>query len=126
RDVDLQDSSRAQARDLERLGDTDTLFPERESANSLGKRMSGSGLLNYVSIGTGFSIQEMGVPSSWNGKTLRSLGLRQNFGITVVAIHDVLSDRMSFASDPDTVLKESDALIVAGKDDDLAKAAAIE
>jgi K+/H+ antiporter YhaU regulatory subunit KhtT len=33
---------------------------------------------------------------------------------------------MSFASDPDTVLKESDALIVAGRDDDLAKAAAIE
>ncbi|MFN9234909.1 MAG: hypothetical protein ACK6D4_09740, partial [Planctomyces sp.] len=30
------------------------------------------------------------------------------------------------AYDPDTVLKESDALIVAGKDDDLAKAAAIE
>jgi trk system potassium uptake protein TrkA len=67
----------------------------------------------------------MGVPASWNGKTLRSLGLRQNFGITVVAIHDVLSDRMSFASDPDTILKESDALIVAGRDDDLAKAAAI-
>mgnify|MGYP003350491677 FL=1 len=67
----------------------------------------------------------MGVPASWNGKTLRALGLRQNFGITVVAIHDVLSDRMSFASDPDTILKESDALIVAGRDDDLAKAAAI-
>jgi trk system potassium uptake protein TrkA len=68
----------------------------------------------------------MGVPGSWNGKTLRSLALRQNFGITVVAIHDVLSDRMSFASDPDTVLKESDALIVAGKDEDLARTAEIQ
>ncbi|GDX94038.1 MAG: potassium channel family protein [Planctomyces sp.] len=126
RDVYVKVISRDHARVMERLGVSETIFPERESAISLGKRMSGSGLLNYVSIGTGFSIQEMGVPSSWNGKTLRSLGLRQNFGITVVAIHDVLSDRMSFASDPDTVLKESDALIVAGKDDDLAKAAAIE
>ena len=67
----------------------------------------------------------MGVPSSWNGRTLRALALRQNYGITVVAIHDVLSDKMSFTSDPDTVLKESDALIVAGNDEDLAKAAEI-
>jgi trk system potassium uptake protein TrkA len=67
----------------------------------------------------------MGVPSSWNGKTLRALALRQNYGITVVAIHDVLSDKMSFTSDPDTVLKESDALIVAGNDEDLARAAEV-
>jgi Trk K+ transport system NAD-binding subunit len=33
---------------------------------------------------------------------------------------------MSFASDPDTVLKESDALIVAGKDEDLARTAEIQ
>jgi K+/H+ antiporter YhaU regulatory subunit KhtT len=32
---------------------------------------------------------------------------------------------MSFTSDPDAVLKESDALIVAGNDDDLARAAEI-
>lgn len=126
REVYVKVISRDHARVMERLGVSETIFPERESAISLGKRMSGSGLLNYVSIGTGFSIQEMGVPGSWNGKTLRSLALRQNFGITVVAIHDVLSDKMSFASDPDTVLKESDALIVAGKDEDLARTADIQ
>ncbi len=114
RDVYVKVISRDHARVMERMGVSETIFPERESALSLGKRMSGVGLLNYVSIGTGFSIQEMGVPSSWNGKTLRALALRQNYGITVVAIHDVLSDKMSFTSDPDTVLKESDALIVAG------------
>jgi trk system potassium uptake protein TrkA len=126
RDVYVKVISRDHARVMERMGVSETIFPERESAMSLGKRMSGSGLLNYVSIGTGFSIQEMGVPSSWTGMTLRALALRQNFGITVVAIHDVLSDKMSFASDPDTVLKESDALIVAGNDDDLARAAEIQ
>jgi len=125
REVYVKVISRDHARVMERLGATETVFPERESAMSLGKRMSGTGLLNYVSIGTGFSIQEMGVPSSWSGKTLRELALRQTFGITVVAIHDVLSDKMSFTSDPDAILKESDALIVAGKDDDLARAAAI-
>lgn len=126
REVYVKVISRDHARVMDRLGASETIFPERESAISLGKRISGSGLLNYVSIGTGFSIQEMGVPDSWSGKTLRELALRQTFGITVVAIHDVLSDRMSFTSDPDAVLKESDALIVAGRDEDLARAADVK
>ena len=124
RDVYVKVISRDHARVMERLKVTETIFPERESALSLGKRMSGSGLLNYVNLGTGFSIQEMGVPDSWTGKTLRELELRQRFGITVVAIHDILTDKMAPSSNPDARLKDSDTLLVAGNDEDLAKAAA--
>ena len=126
RDVYVKVISADHARVMERLGVTETVFPERESALSLGKRMSGAGLLNYVNLGPGFSIQEMGVPQEWIGKTLRELSLRQKYGVTVVAIHDVLTDQMNVTSDPDAVLKDSDALLVAGKDDDLARAADVQ
>ena len=66
----------------------------------------------------------MGVPDSWVGSTLRELELRQRFGITVVAIHDILTDKMAPSSNPDARLKDSDTLLVAGNDEDLAKAAA--
>jgi len=124
RDVYVKVISRDHARVMERMKVTETIFPERESALSLGKRISGSGLLNYVKLGTGFSIQEMGVPDSWVGKTLRELELRQRFGITVVAIHDILTDKMAASSNPDVRLKDSDTLLVAGSDEDLAQAAA--
>ncbi len=124
RDVYVKVISRDHARVMERLKVTETIFPERESALSLGKRISGAGLLNYVNLGTGFSIQEMGVPESWTGKTLRELELRQRFGITVVAIHDILTDKMAASSNPDVRLRDSDTLLVAGSDEDLAKAAA--
>jgi len=124
RDVYVKVISRDHARVMERLKVTETIFPERESALSLGKRISGAGLLNYVNLGTGFSIQEMGVPDSWTGKTLRELELRQRFGITVVAIHDILTDKMAASSNPDARLRDSDTLLVAGSDEDLAKAAA--
>lgn len=126
RDVYVKVISRDHARVMERLGVTETVFPERESALSLGKRMSGSGLLNYVSLGTGFSIQEMGVPESWTGKTLRELELRQRYGVTVVAVHDVLTDQMNASTNPDVKLKESDTLLVAGKDEDLSRAAEVK
>ena len=123
RDVYVKVISRDHARVMERMKVTETIFPERESAISLGKRMAGSGLLNYVKLGTGFSIQEMGVPESWMGKTLRELELRQQFGITVVAIHDILTDKMAASSNPDVRLTDSYTLLVAGSDEDLAKAA---
>jgi trk system potassium uptake protein TrkA len=124
RDVYVKVISRDHARVMERMKVTETIFPERESALSLGKRISGAGLLNYVNLGTGFSIQEMGVPDSWTGKTLRELELRQRFGITVVAIHDILTDKMAASNNPDVRLRDSDTLLVAGSDEDLAKAAA--
>lgn len=117
--------SREHARVMERMNVTESIFPERESALSLGTRMSGEALLNYVRLGTGFSIQEMAVPGSWSGQTLRELELRRRFSISVVAIHDVLTDKIVSAPDPDAALKDSDTLIVAGRDEDLEKAAKV-
>lgn len=123
REVFVKVISRDHARVMERMGVTESIFPERESALALGARMSGVGLLNYVRLGPGFSIQEMAVPEAWNGQSLRALELRARYGISVVAIHDVLTDRINPTPDPDAVLKESDTLLVAGKDEDLVRVA---
>lgn len=125
-DVYVKVISRDHARVMDRLGATETIFPERDSALALGARLSGAALLNYVRLGTGFSMQEMAVREEWIGKTLRQLELRQRYGITVVALHDVLKDQMVAAPDPDGVLKESDTLLVAGKEEDLARAAQLK
>ena len=74
----------------------------------------------------GFSLQEMGVPESWSGKSLRELELRARYSITVVALHDVLTDQTIGTPDPDQVLTESHTLLVAGRDEDLSKAAQVK
>ena len=111
------------ARVMEKLGATETIFPERDSAMRLATRMSSTTILNYVRLGPDFSIQEMALPSAWLGKSLRDLRLPQRFRISVVAVHDVLSDRIVPAPPPDAPLKDSDTLLVAGDDEDLARAA---
>ena len=126
RDVYVKVISKEHARVMERIGVTESIFPERESALGLGTRMSGTAILNYVRLGSGFSVQEMGVPSEWNGKTLRELELRARFGITVVALHEVLTDQTIGTPDPDQVLTESHTLLVAGRDEDLARAAQVK
>lgn len=123
RDIFVKVISRDHARVMDRLGVTETIFPERDSALSLATRLSGTAVLNYVRLGTGFSMQEMAVREEWTGKTLRTLELRQKYGISVIAVHDMLTDQIITAPDPDKLLKESDTLLVAGQDEDLARAA---
>ena len=115
--------SRDHARVMERMGVTETVFPERDSALALASRLSGSAVLNYVRLGTGFSIQEMAVRDDWIGRSLRELELRKRYSISVIALHDILADQIVSILDPDARLKESDTLLVAGQDEHLAKAA---
>jgi trk system potassium uptake protein TrkA len=126
KDVYVKVISRDHARVMDRMGVTESVFPERESALAPGARMSGAGLLNFVRLGPGFSIQEMAVPQAWTGNTLRSLELRQRYGVSVVAVHDVLKDVIDPAPNPDAMLKESDTLLVVGKDEDLGRAAEVK
>lgn len=114
------------ARVMSRLGVTETIFPEHESARNLATRLSDSTLLNYVRLGGGFSLQEMVVPDAWEGKTLRELKLRMQYKISVVGIHDVLTDTMAVPPDPDAVLKQSDTLVLAGKEEALQRVAKLK
>lgn len=123
KDVYVKVISREHDRVMRRIGVTETIFPERDSATALATRLSGTALLNYVRLGEGFSIQEMAVPEKWNGKTIRELKLRQEYDITVIALHDVLNNSIIPSPNPDSTLKDSDTLLVAGSDQSLAKAA---
>lgn len=121
KDVYVKVISRDHARVMERLGATETVFPERDTALELASRLSGSAILNYVRLGAGFSMQEMAVRADWIGKSLRELELPRKYGLMVVGVHDILQDQITSAPAPDTVLKGSETLLVAGKDEDLAR-----
>lgn len=101
-------------RAVEKLGITDTVFPERDSGNRLAERLGSTAVLNYIPLSPGFSLQEMAVPDPWVGRTLREIDPRRSYGLSVVALHDMLLDEVTGVPDPDVPLKESDTLFVAG------------
>ena len=114
------------ARVLQKMGVTETIFPERESGQRLATRIESRTILNYVRLGPDFSLQEMAVPESWIGRSLRELQLPRRYRVSVVAVHDVLHDRIVPVPNPDSPLKESDTLLLSGDDEDLARAARVK
>ncbi len=126
REIFVKVVSNDHARVMQKIGVTDVVFPEQDTAKALSTRISGSALLNYVKLGSGFSVQEMGVPTKWYGKTIRELQLRKTYDISIVALHDILTGKITATPDPDYLLKDSDTLLVAGEDAALKKAAGVK
>ncbi|MFQ5747127.1 MAG: potassium channel family protein [Gemmatimonadota bacterium] len=118
-DIYVKVPSTRAARALDAFDVTETIFPEREAAYRLAQRIATKTVLNYIPVAPGYSIQEIGIPDAWLGKTLRDLALPQRHGIQVVALHDLLTDRVSVVPDPEEPLKESDVAVIVGRDEKL-------
>ncbi|MGH7444299.1 MAG: TrkA C-terminal domain-containing protein, partial [Longimicrobiales bacterium] len=112
------------AKILDRLGVSEVIRPERETAFRLATRLS-MRLLNYMPIASGYSMQEMPTPDAFIGETLLRLKLPQRYNVSVVAIHDVLSDTLHAPPGADYVLKDSDTILVVGSDEALAELSAV-
>ena len=126
REVYVKVVSADHARIMARIGATRTVFPERESAVNLALQIvQGDGLVNYVRLGSGLSIQEMAVPHEWEGRTLRELALTRRYRVSVVAVHDVLTDTTSPVPDPDAPLLDTHTLVVTGSEASLADVARV-
>ena len=121
KDIFVKVASPEAARALELLGVTDTIFPEREAAFRVARTIGSRGIVEYLPLAGGYSIQEVAVPDHWLGKTLRELALPAAHGINVVAVYDVLADELHVAPNPDAPLKDSDIAIVVGRDDKVAE-----
>ena len=125
REIYVKVVSETHARILEKLGVGDTIFPEREAAQLLAKRMASRTVLNYVYLGPSFSVQEVAVPESWVGRSLRDIELPRRYNVSVIAIRDYLTGEVTPVPDPDAPLKDSEALLVAGRDEALERVARV-
>lgn len=114
-------TSAEHARALEKLGVTETVFPERESGLRLARRVATPHVLNDVRLGEDFSIQEVAVPEAWVGRTLRQLELPRAYRLAVVAVRDVLQESLTTLPDPDRPLLESNTVLLAGRAEHLAR-----
>lgn len=111
--------NRDHERILKRLGVSRVVNPEREAAQRVAKNLTYSSVLDFISLADGFSIMEVAPAEEVVGKSLIDAQIRQRYNVQVVAIHDVLKDIWRVVPDPGTVIKDSDVLVVIGKDEDL-------
>jgi trk system potassium uptake protein TrkA len=106
---------------LEKLEVHDIVFPEREAAERLVRRLSNRNLMDFIPLGEEASIEELAAPAAFVGKTLAVIDLRRRYGVQVVGIRDALTDQVTLIPSADLKILDSHSLIVLGANDDLAR-----
>lgn len=109
------------ARIVGKVGIAESIFPERKAAELLARRLASRSILHYAELGPGFSAEELAVPKGWVGKTLRQLELPRRYNVSVIAVKDYLTGTTRPVPDPDSPLKDSDTLFLAGTEESLGK-----
>jgi trk system potassium uptake protein TrkA len=109
------------AKVLEAVGATEIIYPEKDMAIMTALRLNSPNILDYFPLLSGISIQEIAPPEKFIGKSLKELDLSNKYGIQVIAIKEVIAEKMTYVPKADFVIKDSDILIVMGGEKQLAK-----
>lgn len=111
------------ARILERIGAHHVVFPEAQMGERVAHLVAGR-VLDFLSLDSGFALVEAVAPASMTGRSLGEIGVRANYGITVVCVKPK-GGHFTYAT-PDTVLGEGDLIVVAGETADAEGFAALD
>jgi trk system potassium uptake protein TrkA len=106
---------------LKRLGVTEVIHVEKDMAHRVAHNLSRPNVLDYLPVSEGYSIQETSVPQAFTGKSLSDLNLRKRFDINVIAIKELVPERLVLNPEANFVLKDSDIMVILGSDKDLDK-----
>jgi trk system potassium uptake protein TrkA len=106
---------------LEKVGATEVVIPEREMADKVTKSLIAPNVLDYIPLSGDYTICEMAPPGTFFGKTIGDLHLRSRYNVDVIAVKEVLSDQVKMVPNANFIIKDSDILVVIGKEKDIQK-----
>lgn len=121
RKVITKAGSEDHAKLLKLIGAHEIVFPEREAAEHLARRLTDVNVIDFLPLGESHSIHEVAAPEGFVGKTLHDLDLRRRYEVQVLAVRDVLRDEVHFNPGADWLVKESEILVILGSNEALAR-----
>lgn len=100
---------------LLKLGATRIIYPERDMAIRVAHNLSSNNILDYIQISSEFSLMEIKPLKSWENKTLQETDIRNQYGVTVVAIER--DEEVIVSPLANEVILSQDVLVVLGSDE---------
>ena len=99
---------------LSRVGADRVVYPERETGIRIAHAITAPYLVDYLEISPGYGIGKVVAPSTFVGKRLEELDLKERSGVTVLLLCH--GNEMVLNPDQSEVVAFGDILVVAGKD----------
>ena len=106
---------------LEKVGATEVIIPEKEMADKIARSLISPNILDYIPLSEDYTISEIVPPPSFMGKTIGDLYLRTKHHIEVIAVREMMPERLTMVPQADFVIKDTDVLVIIGREKDIQK-----
>jgi trk system potassium uptake protein TrkA len=106
---------------LEKVGATDVIIPEKDVAGKVARSLISPNVLDCLPLSDGYMIYEIAPPHGFLGKSIGELQLRSKHHVEVIAVRDVLTDKIHMVPQADLVLKDGEVLVVIAREKDIQK-----
>ena len=108
-----------QAMVLSKIGADRVIIPERDMGIRVANNISNSNILDSINLSDEYSLVEIAPIEDWIGKSIKESEIRQNYYINIVAVKTQKGLEINIGAD--YVIKDSDILLVAGRNDRISK-----
>ena len=105
------------AKVLYKIGADRVVFPERDMGLRVAHSLVSTSFLDYIELTPDYSIVELKAAKDWQGKSLKDLNVRAEYGINIMAIKQ--DDKVVVSPAADDTIQRDDVLVVIGKARDI-------
>ncbi len=106
-------SNKTHHRILSKLGADRVILPEQEMGKHIAQMLNNPMLQDYVSLGNGFSVVNIVIPSRLKGRDITSLGIGKDYDLRLLGL--MRGTEFRDCDTPNLTLEEDDKLILLGK-----------
>ena len=106
---------------LRSVGATEIIFPLRESAGRISRRIANPSLRDMFPLSGDYRIMEIVAPEKIHRKSLAEARLREEYDLLVIAVKKVDAVEFSFLPRGDTIIKPGETLMVLGRELELVR-----
>ena len=97
---------------LRKIG-AEVVYPEKDMAIRLGKRLISSNFLDYIMLDNSVEIRQILVPNKLCGETIMNSSFRKKYGLNIIAIQKGHNTMIEIS--PDYQFEPEDVIVVIGK-----------
>ncbi|MEC0209579.1 potassium channel family protein [Paenibacillus ehimensis] len=102
---------------LQKIGVDRVIYPERDMGIRVAHQLVSPNLLDYIELSKDYTIAELAVPRSLNGRSLKELDPRARYGCSVVAINK--KNGVIIAPTAEDMVEERDVMVVIGTNEQI-------
>ena len=97
---------------LRKIG-AEVVYPEKDMAIRLGKRLISNNFLDYIMLDNSVEIRQILVPNKLCGETIMNSNFRKKYGLNIIAIQKGHNTMIEIS--PDYQFEPEDVIVVIGK-----------